>query len=372
MGNLLGLKRVSVSDQIKKEDGQLVTFEGEKLSVSDTSEEKNDKLDVDDAIRRILSGGAKTPRDLKKAVINVIEVSERVYHRHLKRLVEKNEVEKVPRKNSAGRLILKYNLKEVPNEVIILPEWRPSVAGFSKKLWELVAWIRYSPGGWSCDDEEIEKAYVIIPLFRYSVDFPEVKKYHLDPDRYVYEWPQNFKRDLKIGCPLPRFFSLKTIYQAKLVGDVNEFELKDAPSFLGVKDFVDKDSAKRQIAVVVCRRPDDKLQVTRVEFNPYSSKQWVVALCKEHNARCLNVTSFTEEALVRRIVFRLDKVLKEKKLLIPSRYSLLLKDLRLFSFRYTPPPEPHNYDEKRMLQDYMETAGNFVHALAASVSCADR
>ena len=70
---------------------------------------------------------------------------------------------------------------------------------------------------------------------------------------------------------------------------------------------------------------------------------------------------------MRQALFCLDKVLQEERLLIPSKYSLLWKDLCLFNFRYTPPPKPRNLDEKKMLQDYMETSGNFVHALAAAV-----
>jgi len=342
------------------------------VSVSDNSEGKSDQLDVDEEIKRTLSAGAKTPLELKEAVIGTTGVSERVYYRHLKKLREKNIVEEVAEKTSTGDLIRKYALSRVPQEFTLGPQmYRAHLATFPKSLWELVAWVRHSPGGWSFDDKDVETACVIVPMCRFPVFFPKVKRYKLDPDRYVYDWPYVFKRDLKIGNPLPRFFSLKTIYQAKLTGAINELELKEAPSFLGIKEFVDNGGVKRQIAVVVCRRPDSKLQVFRVEFTPHSSEQWIDALCKEHDASCLQIIRSTDKDLVRRAVFHLDKVLQEKRLLIPSRYSLLLKDLSLFNFSYTPPPKPRNYDEELMLQDYMETAGNFVHALASSVSCAD-
>jgi DNA-binding transcriptional ArsR family regulator len=327
-------------------------------------------MDVDEEIERILSVGAKTPKELKKAVIGVTGVSERVYYRHLKGLFEKKLVEEVSEKDSTGRLIRKYALKEASSEGI-LPRWHPSVTEFSKGLWELVAWIRHSPGGWSRDDEDVKKAYAVIPLYESSFDFPEVKRYHLDPDRYVIEWPIVFKRDLKIGCALPRFFSLKSIYQATLIGAVDKPDFRDAPSFLGVKDFVDADGVNRRIAVVVRRRSDGKLQVCHVESSAHFSRQWIDAFSKECDVSGLKMFFSGDKALMRNAVFHLDRVFKEGRLLIPSKYSLLLKDLCLFNFRYTPPPEPRGLDEKRMLQDYVETGGNFVHTLAAAVSCAD-
>jgi hypothetical protein len=326
-------------------------------------------MDVDEEIEHILSGGAKTPKELKKAVVGVTGVSERVYHRHLKRLCERKLVEEVPEKDAAGCLVRKYALKEESKEEI-LPRWHPSVAEFSKGLWELVAWIRHSPGGWSCNDEDVKKAYTITPLYESFVDFPEVKRYHLDPDRYVIEWPYVFMRDLKIGCALPRFFCLKSIYKAKLIGAVDEPDFRDDPSFLGVKDFVDVDGVNRRIGVVVRRRLDGKLLVCHVESSADVSRQWVDALRKEHDVGDLQIFSSKDKTLMRRAVFHLDKVLEEGRLLIPSKYFLLVKDLCLFNFRYTPPPEPHCLDEKRMLQDYIETGGNFIHALAAAVSFA--
>jgi hypothetical protein len=328
-------------------------------------------MDVDKEIERVLFSGEKTPKELKTAVIEATGISKRVYHRHLKRLCEKKKVEEVAEKTSAGRLIRKYALKkkELKGEAI-LPEWRPSVAEFSRGLWELVAWIRHSPGGWSGNDEDVKKAYVIIPLYGSFVDFPEVKRYHLDPDRYVIEWSHVFLRDLKIGCALPRFFSLKSIYQAKLIGAVNESDVKDVPSFLGVKDFVDSEGVKRGIAVVVRSRSDGKFQVCHVESSADFSRQWIDELRNEYDVGGLQIFCSKDKGLIRNAIFSLDRVLKEGGLFISSKYSLLLKDLCLFNFRYTPPPEPHSLDEKMMLQEYVETGGNFVHALAAAISYA--
>ena len=95
------------------------------------------------------------------------------------------------------------------------------------------------------------------------------------------------------------------------------------------------------------------------------------ALRNEYDVNCFRLINSKNEALIRRTVFHLDKVLKDRTLLIPSKYSLLFKDLCLFNFSYTPVPEPNNDEEELMLQEYRRTAGNFVHALAAAVSCAD-
>jgi len=347
------------------------------VTVNDFSEEESGQLHVADVIRRVLSGGAKTPIELKEAVLGATGVSERVYYRHLKKLRKKNIVEEEAETSSIGDITRRYALKKeviIPAnfEVITQRGYRAHLFCFSKALWELVAWTNYSPGGWSFDDEDVEEACVWIPqcIFKNVAFFPEVRRHNLDPDRYVFHWPRVFTEVFEIGNPLPRFFSLKRIYQAKLVGAINEFEFEDARSFLGVKEFVDNDGVNRQIAVVVRRRSDGKLQVCHVEFNPHFSKNWTAVLCKEHDVSGLQIMWFTDEVLMRRAVFHLDDVLEDRRLLIPSKYSLLLKDLRLFNFRYTP-PKPRDPEEELMLKEYMETGGNFVHALAASVLCAD-
>jgi DNA-binding transcriptional ArsR family regulator len=349
-----------------------------KVTVNDFSEEESGQLHVADVIRRVLSDGAKTPIELKEAVLSATNVSERVYYRHLKKLRKKNIVEEEAETSSSGDITRRYALKKevmAPEnfEVITQRGYRAHLFCFSKGLWELFAWTNYSPRGWSLDDEDVEEACVWIPqcIFKNVAFFPEVRRHNLDPDKYVFHWPRVFKEEFEIGNPLHRFFSLKRIYQAKLIGAINELELKDAAPFLGVKEFVDKDGINRQIAVVVRRRSDGKLQVCHVEFNPHFSKKWTDELSKEHDVSGLQIIRFNDEVLMRRAVFHLDDVLEDRRLLIPSKYSVLLKDLRLFNFSYTPPPKPRDSEEELMLKEYMETGGNFVHALAAAVSCAD-
>jgi hypothetical protein len=344
------------------------------LSVSD-SDDKIGQLDVAEEIKRVLSFGAKTPTKLREAVVGTTGVSERVYYRHLKRLREKNIVEEKAGRTVRDGFVRFYVLNKSPNGSVVMKQggYSGHLSQFSKSFWELFAWTLYSPGGWPVDDEEVEIICDILPMLSFiNVVFPpKVKKYDLDPDRYIYSWPITFEEELKIGNPLPRFFNLKMIYQAKLNGAINELELKDAPSFLGVKEFVDNDGINSQVAVVVRRRLDGTLQVFRVESNAHFSKQWVDSLCKEHGVNDLQIIHSKDKALIRKAVFHLDEVLKDRRLLIPSKYSLLLRDLGLFNFSYTPPPKPSNREEELMLKEYMETGGNFVHALAASVLRAD-
>lgn len=346
------------------------------MTVIDVSEEESGQLDVPDVIRRVLSGGAKTPIELKEAVLGATGVSERVYYRHLKKLRKQNLVEEEAETSSNGEITRRYVLKKVgmPENFTVITQrgYRAHLFCFSKGLWELFTWTGYSPGGWSFADKDVEIACDLIPqcIFKTVAFFPEVRKYNLDPDRYVFYWPRVFKEVFEIGNPLPRFFSIKRIYQAKLIGVINELELRASPSFLGVKEFVDNDGVNLQIAVVVRRRSDGKLQVCHVEFNPHFSKKWTAELSKEHNVSGLQIIRSTEGVLMRKAVFHLDDVLEDRRLLIPSRYSVLLNDLRLFNFSYTP-PKPRDPEEELMLKEYMETAGNFVHALAAAVSCAD-
>ncbi|MCR3906995.1 MAG: hypothetical protein NUK62_08240 [Tenericutes bacterium] len=339
------------------------------MSVSDKTKKNCDRPEVDEAIEYALSYGTKSPRELKEAVLKATGICPRVYYSHLKKLRETKIIQENFEKNSVGHSIKKYTLTDTSSTNAILPVWHPPLNAFPKNVWELVAWIRYSPQGWSLDDEDIKKAHDIISEYESLVDFPKIKKFNLDPDRYIYDWPNTFKKELKIGNPLPRFFNLKMIYQAKMNKNGIE-QLNKAPSFLGVKEYVNDEGTKQQIAVIVRKRVDNKLQVSHIELNFAFSKKWVAELRNEHDVSDFKVIRCANLVSMRRAVFHLDEVLKDRRVLIPSMYSVLLKDLRLFNFMYTL-PKPRNPEEQLILKEYMDTGGNFVHALAVAVSCAD-
>jgi hypothetical protein len=348
-----------------------------KGSVSDSSEGGEVTYDVGEVIVRELSSGPKTPKELKNAVVGFTGVSVRVYYRHLQKLHVRRIVEEKAEISSSGKVIKRYALKkhDVPKNLDPIKEqkFREHVSNFSKEYWELNTWVDYNPLGWTFADENDEIMVFLINSINLGdtyFEFPKIVKYNLDPDRYVFDWPIIFREVLKIVCPIPRFFNLKNVYQAKCVREVNSSELKKFPLFLGVKEFVDGDGVNRQIAVVVCRRSSCKLQVCRVEFFPYFSEKWIDELSSEYNCSEIQIFCPDDIVLMRRAVFHLDDVLQNRRLRIPLRYSLLFDDLRLFNFRYTP-PKPHNLKEQLMLKEYLETGGNFVHALAASVLCAD-
>jgi len=238
---------------------------------------------------------------------------------------------------------------------------------FPRKIGELAAWIRYDPEGWATDDDDVKRAKVL--LNEYDKSIPTIRKPPLAPDRYIFDWPDLFRSYSRFKKPLPRFFDLKRIYEAKWA----EAEIKpsDGPVYLGIKKFRKQGYLEMQICVAVRREVDDTVRVIHVELDDSHSEEWVKALRKEFDGDCLQITPSTDEASVRRTIFHLNKVLEQRRLLIPSRYSLLLKDLRLFNFRYTPPQEPWDREDYFMVSDYLETAGNYVHALAASIWIAE-
>lgn len=224
----------------------------------------------------------------------------------------------------------------------------PLASEFPRRIWEVAAWMKHDPDDWAEDDADIKEARKL--LEKYSWRVPSIGMPHLDPDRYLFDWQDSVKKELMIE-PLPRFFNLKAIYEAKWAEA--KAEPAEGPSLLGAKEFEKEDYVKQRIGVAVRRRSNGMLRVIRVEPNLPASEE------------CLLFTPSTDEVLVRQAVFHLNEVLEQRRLLIPGRYSLLLKDLRLFNFRYTPPPRDHMED--LMLRDYLETAGNYVHALAAAV-----
>ncbi len=192
---------------------------------------------------------------------------------------------------------------------VTLQRFRKHVSNFSKEYWELNTWVDYSPKGWSFADENDEFMVYLIRSFNCGdsyLGFPGIVEYTLDPDRYVFDWPTFFREVLKIVCPIPRFFNLKRVYQAKCVQEVNNSESKKFPLFLGVKEFVDVDGVKRQIAVVVCRRSSGKLQVCRVEFFPYFSEKLIDELNSEYNCSGIQIFRPDDIGLMRRAVFYLD------------------------------------------------------------------
>lgn len=346
------------------------------MSVTDSSEGDSGR-DVSEVIVKLLSCGAKTPGELKKAVLGAVNVCGRTYFRHLNNLRNKAIIEEVADLGRNGKVIKRYVLKkanEFGNFVLVSEQQLSEhLLNFSKADWELYTWWEHDPDGWVFVDEHDELVVTLISHCVFPDDnvvLPEIVECDLDPDRYFFDWPRIYRQLLGIGDSLPRFFSLKRVFQAKCDEETDFLKLRRVSFFLGIKSFVDVFGVRRQVAVVVGRKSDGLLQVCRVEFFGRFSEEWVSELGKEYGVKGAQIFGCPDNVLMRRAVFHLDKVLEDRRLLVPVKYSLLLDDLRLFNFRYTP-PRPHSLNEELMLKDYMETGGNFVHALSAAVLCAD-
>jgi hypothetical protein len=250
------------------------------VSVTDDSAGDKGSYDVSGVIVNVLSDGAKTPLELKDAVLGVVGVSERVYYRHLRKLRLRGVVEEAADVSSKGEVIRRYVLKkpELPNNFDLVSEQGISehLLNFSKADWEMYTWREYNPDGWYFVDEHDELVVVLISHCVFPDDvavLPDIVSCDLDPDRYFFNWPQIYKQLFRIGDPLPRFFNLKSVYQAKCVEAVNDLKLNGVSFFIGIKEFVDFYGVRRQVAVIVGRRSDGTLQVCRVEFFPRFSKK---------------------------------------------------------------------------------------------------
>lgn len=345
------------------------------MSVSDDSGVEDVKSDVDTVIERILTSGRKSAGDLKDAVVSVTGISDRVYYRHLRRLVKRDVVEKVV-ENVDGELTIMYRLKPEVKTGSHPVYWGNSTyAGHLWRLWEVAAHMKADPKGWNDGDADVKEAKSILGSHRSLV--PKIVKSDLDPDKFIYSWPHLVEKryGYKIRKQFPRFFDLKRVYEAKGKAE-GISEPVGGSAFLGVNDFEVFNkvgvSEQWQICVVVRRTSNDMFYVVHAEkFLIQGRGDGVSNLRKQFDTEIQRVSESTDEELRREMLFHLREVLDQGRISIPGRYKLLLKDLRLFSFRFTPPPEPKSNEEFLMFEEYLETAGNFVLALAASISCAD-
>ena len=109
------------------------------MSVTDGSEGDVGSYDVSEVIVKVLSCGAKTPGELKKAVLGIVDVSERSYFRHLSNLRRREVVEEVADLSCKGKVVKRYVLKkaEEPENFVLNSEQKLSCEGCGSK-WVLV------------------------------------------------------------------------------------------------------------------------------------------------------------------------------------------------------------------------------------------
>lgn len=295
-------------------------------------------------------------------MINATGVSERVYYRHLKRCLDRGEIEEIPEKGSDGRIVKKYALKRekasLP-EALILPttvnlDFRPT-----KELLELAAWIRQEPAGWSEGDEDVKKAKLCLEHCSYLV--PEIAVPWEDPDSYVFLWSDEAVGELRLQDPSSsRFFDLKDIYDA-MMADLSREVLSVGPLFVGAYctpvvvgrvgiygghmqplRCVGRPSEYRlieepqSVCVAVRKETDTNIRVVHVEPREGKlDKAWVSGLAKQLKAKkdCMLGYDSLKEDAKRRLLLNLRSIFEQRRLSISSRYASLIEDLWEYSYR---------------------------------------
>ncbi|MGC9346190.1 MAG: hypothetical protein ACP5ER_05320 [Candidatus Bathyarchaeales archaeon] len=321
----------------------------EKLSV-------NENLDVDNVIKRLLSAGAKTPRELREAVIRQTGVSERVYYKHLKKLREKKEVKETLEEISNGQTVRKYELTRETQSLAkyIRPAGPPDFEP-TRRLLELAAWIKSEPDGWvESDDVKKAKSFVLHHLV------PEIKPPYEDPDSYVFVWPHEDRAGLNFyDYVYSRFFSFKQIYEA--VSDEREKEALAGDLFVGaycspviaeyVTAYENMEDQMRStslpcefrviegphsVCVAVLKETGGAIHVVHVESRKGElDKTWVKSLAKWFGAKKYRIMSYDslKESVKRESLINLREVLGQHKLLIPKRYVKLIEELLDYSYK---------------------------------------
>lgn len=329
------------------------------MSASDNSDEETRSCDVDELIEQVLSGGAKTPDALFKAVMKKIDINERTYYRHLEKLLELSAIEEVSEKGDGVRVIKKYSLRRNDTSHALcrpLNDFEDVVP--SRRLLEIAAWLKREPDGWH-DFEAIRKARVLEKACWYLV--PSIEPSREDPDCFAFAWSDAPCSGQRRGeFVQSRFFRLKDIYSAviqtdeakSLVGCRNVFvgaygsdvvaeqaiafgnmwtqiQVKCMPMELVVDD------ESFSVCVAVCKEANGVLHVLHVEGREGElDKAWVKGVSKQLNAKTQLILNFDtlKEDVKRDVLIRLRDVLEKHGLVIPKRYVKLVEELLDFSY----------------------------------------
>lgn len=336
-----------------------------KLSVTDDYGGNSGRLDVDEVIKHGLSKEAKTPKELKDEVVLKTGVSERVYFRHLKRLLEIGEVEETFEKGNRGRMVRKYVLRK-KDSLLVKQVRRAPVLEVepTRRLLELAAWIKREPNGW-VESDDVQKARML--LTHYLI--PEIKAPLEDPDAYAFQWSDEKLERLDLeelrrlgfcNFASSRFFDLRSVVDAVATGS-DEKVLADEPVFVGVcsapmvVDYVGVYGAGMQplryvghpigyapveelgsVCVAVRGGSAERIRVVGVETRSGKpEKSWVKGLAKQLGAKKSRVVEFESlrEDVKRELLLKLRHVLNQRGLVIPNRYASLVGELWDYSYK---------------------------------------
>ncbi len=302
-----------------------------------------------------LSTGPKTPKELREACKKE-GVSDSTYHYHLKQLVEKlHEVEEISEKDSKGRLVKKYALKQSP--LLKEGESNPEEVPLSRRLLEMAAWLKLEPDGWP-PFEIARKARILVKNYEYII--PLIEPSHEDPDRFAYVWSDEPCNGQRRGEFIQsRFFKLKDVYGAVVQADESKL-LMDCDVFVGAfgSDVVAEkfvtfgdmytqiqlkctpmelvvDDEPFSVCIAVCRKNNGALCVVHVEGKEGTlDETWVRGISKQLHAKTERALTFEaiEEDVKRDVLMKLRDVLEKHLLVIPNRYVRLVEDLLDFSY----------------------------------------
>jgi len=312
---------------------------------------------VDEEIKRSLSSGAKTPKELREAVVTKTGVSDRVYFWHLKKLLERKEIEETF-KEEGGRKIRKYALR--PENSLLVKATGKGIVCYrpefpvSRRLLELASWIKRDPNGW-VESQHVEEAKQLLAHYL----LPEIREPYEDPDSYAFVWPHEGKSSLYLPDFIhSRFFNLKDVHNAvtenletekDFSGDVfvgvyfspfiaeyaTAFEDMEAQMrYVGKPSEFVADEKPHSISIAVCKRKDGSMLVIHVESREGEiDKTWAKSLAQQLRAKKIQIHKYISEDVRRKLLFNLREALKKHKLLIPKRYAKLIDELLDYSYK---------------------------------------
>jgi hypothetical protein len=330
----------------------------EKLSVSENFKVKVKHLDVGELIKRLLSTGAKTPKELREAVISKTGLSDRVYYRHLKRMLESKEVEEILEEENGGRKIKKYSLRWKESLLVKAPAkgivyYSPEFV-VSRRLLELASWIKQEPEGW-VDNQDVEKAKQLLNHYL----LPEIKSSYEDPDIYVFVWSHEKKSNLNLADFIhSRFFNLKDVYNSVaetletekdfsrdvfvgvyyspfIAEHMTSFEnLEEQMQYVGKPSELIVNEKPQSISIAVGKRRDGSMLVIHVESREGEiDKAWVKGLAQQLRAKKFQIYNYISEDVRRKLLINLRETLKQHKVLIPKKYVKLIEELLDYSYK---------------------------------------
>lgn len=328
------------------------------MSVSESDGGRDDLFDIDETIERVLLEKPRTASELRDAVIEKTGTNDRTYYNHLKKLLKLGAVEDLERVDE-GRLLKKYAWRNVQLSIESFHGSGELNCSLSRGLSELAAWIKKEPEGWR---EFRRVAQARECLKRYPSLVPNIVPSCEDPDSYAFEWPDEAVRELSLdGRVSSRFFGLKLVYDSVEPDSIEDLSgsckvtvgaccvpvvvdrIPIYPECMTRLRFVGQPIAYRlveepeSVCIALCIR-DAGFRVVYVETRKGKLvKTWVKGVAEHYRAKRISMSSYDslKNGLDRKFLLKLRKVLEQRKLSIPNRYTKLVEEL--FDYSYNKP-----------------------------------